>query len=76
MASTILGFIYCLQNPITGEIFYVGCTETSLKNRLKTHYQHLKEYQNGKRNENKRYLYLEKMLPLKAEIILLEIVMN
>lgn len=76
MASTVLGFIYCLQHPITGEIFYVGCTETSLKNRLKLHYQHLKEFNEGKRNENKRYLYLKNLLPLKCEIILLEIVVN
>ena len=28
-----LGFVYYLQNPITSEIFYVGATEISLKNR-------------------------------------------
>ena len=42
-----VGFIYYLQNPVTGEIFYVGATETSLKNRLRTHYQHLSEALKG-----------------------------
>lgn len=69
-----LGFIYYLQNPTTGEIFYVGATTVSLANRLRTHYQHLKEMQNGKRKNNKRYQYLLDLKPLKATINLLEIV--
>jgi hypothetical protein len=71
-----LGFIYGLQHPVTGEIFYVGATQVSLKNRLRTHYQHLKEYQRGKRTINNRYVYLELLLPKKAEICLLELVIN
>ena len=69
-----LGFVYYLQNPVTGEIFYVGATQTSLKNRLRVHYQHLKEYERGLRKRNRRYEYLQKLKPLKATIHLLEIV--
>lgn len=69
-----LGFVYYLQNPITGEIFYVGATEASLKNRLNTHYQHLNECLKGKRKMNKRYKYLLDLKPHKATIHLLEIV--
>ena len=70
--DTITGFIYYLQNPITGEIFYVGSTECSLKNRLRTHYQHLREYERGLRKHNKRYEYLLNLRPNKATIHLLE----
>ena len=69
-----LGFIYYLQNPNTGEIFYVGATETSLKNRLRTHYQHLNEALKGQRKMNKRYEYLVNLKPLKCTIHLLEVV--
>ena len=69
-----LGFVYYLQNPITGEIFYVGATEISLKNRLRTHYQHLSEAIKGKRKMNKRYEYLINLKEIKATIHLLEIV--
>jgi hypothetical protein len=69
-----LGFVYYLQNPITSEIFYVGTTEISLKNRLRSHYQHLSEALNGKRKMNKRYEYLLNLKPLKATIHLLEII--
>lgn len=71
-----LGFIYGLRNPLTGEIFYIGSTECSLKNRLRTHYQHLREYQKGYRKINRRYKYLIDLLPVKAEIFLLEVVTN
>lgn len=69
-----LGFIYYLQNPITSEIFYVGATEISLKNRLRTHYQHLSEAIKGQRKMNKRYEYLINLKEIKATIHLLEIV--
>lgn len=69
-----LGFIYYLQNPLTGEIFYVGATEVSLKNRLRAHYQHLREFQRGLRKENNRYKYLLNLKPKKATIHLLEVV--
>lgn len=69
-----LGFVYYLQNPITSEIFYVGATEVSLKNRLRGHYQHLSESLNGKRKMNKRMQYLLDLKPLKATIHLLEII--
>ena len=72
--DTITGFIYYLQNPITGEIFYVGSTECSLKNRLRTHYQHLREYERGLRKHNRRYEYLLNLRPNKATIHLLELV--
>lgn len=70
----MLGFIYYLQNPITLEIFYVGCTETSLKERLRTHYRHLSESERGLRKTNKRFEYLKKIHPYKPTIVLLEIV--
>lgn len=69
-----LGFVYYLQNPITSEIFYVGATEISLKNRLRTHYQHLTEAKKGLRKMNKRYEYLINLKEVKATIHLLEIV--
>ena len=69
-----LGFIYYLQNPSTGEIFYIGATQVSLKNRLKTHYQHLREVMKGLRKMNKRCRYLLRLQPLKAIIGLLEVV--
>lgn len=69
-----LGFIYGLQNPNNGEIFYVGATEISLKNRLRTHYQHLNECNRGVRKDNLRYKYLRHLLPKKCKIILLEVV--
>lgn len=74
MENIPLGFVYYLQNPITGEIFYVGVTQSSLKNRLKTHYQHLSEALKGKRNMNNRYYYLLELHPVKATIHLLEII--
>lgn len=74
--NTITGFIYYLQNPVTGEIFYVGSTQCSLLNRLRTHYQHLREFERGLRKENKRYTYLASLRPVKATIHLLEIVTN
>lgn len=76
MENIPLGFVYYLQNPITGEIFYIGATEVSLKNRLRTHYQHLHEMKKGQRKTNKRYEYLLNLQPVKAKIYLLEIVTN
>lgn len=73
MASN-MGFIYYLQNPTTGEIFYVGATQCSLNNRLRTHYQHLREFERGLRASNNRYVYLQGLRPDKATIHLLEIV--
>lgn len=75
MASN-MGFIYYLQNPVSGEIFYVGSTQCSLNNRLRTHYQHLREFERGKRGMNNRYTYLQNLRPDKATIHLLEIVTN
>ena len=74
MKTVELGFIYVLQNPITGEFFYVGATERSLKSRLHNHYSHFKEYESGKRKKNKRFEYLSKLLPVKCNIILLEVI--
>lgn len=54
-----LGFIYCLKNPKTDEIFYIGATESAPKDRLKGHYAHFSEYLSGKRNTNKRFEYFE-----------------
>lgn len=54
-----LGFIYCLKNPKNNEIFYIGATESSPKDRLSGHYSHFKEYLSGKRNCNKKFEYIE-----------------
>lgn len=70
----ITGFIYYLQNPTTGEIFYVGATQNSIKYRLRTHYQHLKECMDGNRKSNRKFEYMKKMLPTKATVHLLEVV--
>lgn len=71
-----LGFIYYLKNTQTDEIFYVGSTQASLKSRLATHYQHLREVDKGKRNSNKRFDYLNELLPNKASIHLIKVVVN
>lgn len=74
-----LGFIYCLKNPLTEEIFYIGATESAPKDRLKGHYEHFKEYLKGDRNSNKRFEYFEYfecIWPELAKIELLEIVQN
>ena len=71
-----LGFIYCLVNPITSEIFYIGATESAPKDRLKRHYAQFKEYLCGKRSVTKKYEYFESIFPNIAEIRLLEIVQN
>lgn len=54
----------------------MGATRVSLMNRLRTHYIHLSEYKRGLRKSNRRYDYLITLLPLKAEIHLIEIVEN
>lgn len=54
-----LGFIYCLKNPKTDEIFYVGATESAPKDRLTGHYYHFKEYLSGKRNKTQKFEYFE-----------------
>lgn len=74
--KVILGFIYALKNPNNEEIFYIGATESSPKDRLAAHYSHFKEYLEGKRNKNKRFEYFENLYPILAEIEILEIVQN
>lgn len=71
-----LGFVYALQNPKTGEFFYVGATQRSLKSRLQDHYAHLSECRKERRKNNKRFNYLENLLPLKCNIVLLEVVVK
>ena len=71
-----LGFIYALKNPDTSEIFYIGATESSPKDRLNNHYKHFKEYLEGKRGKNKRFEYFESIFPKLSEIEILEIVQN
>lgn len=66
------GIIYCLVNPVTEEIFYIGATKTSLMERLQKHYWDLTSYQKGKRGYNKRFEYLENLLPIYASIGLIE----
>lgn len=71
-----LGFIYALKNPINNEIFYIGATESSPKDRLQAHYYQFNEYLKNKRHKNKKFEYFEKLLPNKAVIELLQIVQN
>lgn len=71
-----MGFIYCLKHPLTGEIFYVGSTQYALQVRLRTHYTNVRECIAGTRKINNRVQYLIDLLPLKAEICLLELVQN
>ena len=54
-----LGFIYCLKNPLTDEIFYIGATESTPKDRLSGHYNHFKEYLKGERKCTKKFEYFE-----------------
>jgi len=39
--------IYVLSNPITNDIFYVGCTSLELKERLVGHYRKVNEARRG-----------------------------
>lgn len=71
-----LGFIYCLKNPKTDEIFYIGATESAPKDRLAGHYGHFKEYLNGKRSLTQKFKYFEDIWPEFAKIELLEIIQN
>lgn len=71
-----LGFIYCLKNPITDEVFYVGATESAPKDRLSGHYQHFKEYLNFKRSGTKKFKYFEDIWPEIAKVELIEIIQN
>lgn len=65
--------VYCLKNPTTNEVFYVGATIKSLKYRLDQHYWHLYEAEEtDRRILNKRFSYLRSLYPLKANIELLE----
>lgn len=71
-----LGFIYALLNPKTDEIFYIGATESTPKDRLQGHYNHFKEYLMGKRGKTKKFEYFESIFPEIAKVKLLEIVQN
>lgn len=71
-----LGFIYALVNPLTNEVFYIGATESSPKDRLAGHYSHFKEYLKGIRSSNKRFEYMESIFPEIAKVKLLEIIQN
>ena len=67
--------IYVLRNPETKEVFYVGATTKSIKERLDNHYRHLNEVMIGNtiREFNPRLEYLRKILPLKAIIECIEV---
>jgi hypothetical protein len=71
-----LGFIYALKNPDTGEIFYVGATESTPKDRLAGHYNHFIEALEGKRKMNKKFEYFKKIYPKTADWEVLKIVEN
>lgn len=63
--------IYGLVSPIDGQIVYVGCTTNDIDFRLNQHYWHLKAALRGERRMNKRFVYLNDLLPLKVSIKLL-----
>ena len=63
--------IYGLVSPIDGQVVYVGCTNKSIEHKLKQHYWHLNEALRGERQMNKRFVYLNDLLPLKVSIKLL-----
>lgn len=72
LKSNLLLRIYGLENPDTKEIVYIGATTHSLSHRLKQHYWQLNEAKNtDRRNMNKRFEYLDKLLPKKVNIVLL-----
>jgi hypothetical protein len=60
--------IYTLSNPLTNEIFYIGCTKLELKDRLSAHYRRVTAANKGSVNWNKRLSYLHNLLPTKAII--------
>jgi len=64
------GTLYTLINPTTNEIFYVGATTNTLKERLHHHYCAMYEAKSetGKRKMNTRLQYLLDLMPLKAII--------
>lgn len=65
--------VYGLVDPITNVIFYVGCTSMSLEERLRNHYDSLREAMNtDRRKVNTRLKYLSDLLPNIASCILLE----
>ena len=72
MENNTLGNIYCLKNPTTNEIFYVGATIKTLEERLKKHYWDLSSFKNGNREKNKRFEYLIQLEPKTAIIELIE----
>ena len=72
MENNELGYIYCLKNPTTNEIFYVGATIKTLEERLKKHYWDLSSFKNGNREKNKRFEYLIQLEPKIAIIELIE----
>ena len=72
MENNTLGNIYCLKNPTTNEIFYVGATIKTLEERLKKHYWDLSSFKNGNREKNKRFEYLIQLEPKIAIIELIE----
>ena len=72
MENNKLGQIYCLKNPITNEIFYIGATTKSLQERLNKHYWDINALNRGERENNKRFEYRNNLLPVKAIIELIE----
>lgn len=71
-----LGFIYALKNPDTNEIFYIGATESSPKDRLAGHYSHFIEALEGKRGMTKKFEYFKSIWPKYAKCECLKIVQN
>lgn len=63
--------IYYLKNPITNEIFYVGATIRKLSARLSGHYAKLCCVKKGTVLSTPVIVYLDNLLPIKADIFLI-----
>jgi len=76
MKKVPMGFIYVLKHPETDEIFYVGATTKSLMDRLRVHYQHIKEAKEGRRKPTKKMKYLIALGDKKCKIELIDFVID
>ena len=65
--------IYGIVHPVTKEVVYIGQTADNLEHYLKTKYWKLNEVKRGGRNWTKLFHFLNDLLPLKAEIVLIRL---
>lgn len=66
--------IYGLVNPDDNVIFYVGCTNKTLRERLRHHYDSTREAANTDRRKiSKRHQFIIDIYPTIADIVLLDV---